>query len=141
MAEAGGRVLVNEASLWPGGRFATKVLAVTQRFLSANPLAVSGLLKGQLQAEQFIAHDPTSAKAAIGQRLTAMGNSLPEGILTQSFAQLTFTENPLPTSLLAEAQHAAAAGLLRPVSNLDGIYDLGPLNQLLKAAGQQPVVT
>jgi NitT/TauT family transport system substrate-binding protein len=141
MAEAGGRVLVNEASLWPGGRFATKVLAVTQRFLSASPLAVSALLKGQLQAEQFIAHDPISAKAALGQRLTAMANGLPTGILTQSFAQLTFTENPLPTSLLSEAQHAAAAGMLRPVSNLDGIYDLGPLNQLLKAAGQQPVGT
>jgi NitT/TauT family transport system substrate-binding protein len=70
-----------------------------------------------------------------------MANGLPTGILTQSFAQLTFTENPLPTSLLSEAQHAAAAGMLRPVSNLDGIYDLGPLNQLLKAAGQQPVGT
>jgi len=33
----------------------------------------------------------------------------------------------------ADAQHAVAVGLLTPVKNLSGIYDLGPLNALLKA--------
>jgi hypothetical protein len=32
-----------------------------------------------------------------------------------------------------------AVGLLTPVKNLAAIYDLGPLNKLLSAAGQQPV--
>jgi NitT/TauT family transport system substrate-binding protein len=139
MAAAGGRVLVNEASLWPGGQFPTAVLVVTQRFLSANPLAVSGLLKGQVQADDFLSTDRLSAEAAIAQRLTAIGSSLPPAILAQSFVQLTFTNNPLSDSLLSEAQHAATAGLLKPVKNLAAIYDLGPLNRVLKAAGQQPV--
>jgi NitT/TauT family transport system substrate-binding protein len=30
-------------------------------------------------------------------------------------------------------------GLLKPVSNLAGIYDLGPLNKLLAAAGKPQV--
>jgi hypothetical protein len=30
-------------------------------------------------------------------------------------------------------------GLLKPVSDLTGIYDLGPLNKLLAADGQQQV--
>ena len=139
LADAGGRVLVNEATLWPGGQFPTTVLVVTQKFLSANPLAVSGLLKGQLRAEEFLIADRVSAEAAIAQRLTAIGNALPAGVLAQSFTQLTFTDSPLPGSLLVEAQHAAATGLLKPVKNIAGIYDLGPLNQVLKAAGQQPV--
>ena len=139
MTAAGGRVLINEASLWPGGQFPTAVLVVTQRYLSANPRAVTALLKGQLQADRFLTADPISAQAALGQRLTALGNSLPPAVLDRSFSQLTFTDNPLPGSLLTEAQHAAAAGLLKPVTSLASICDLGPLNQVLKAAGQPPV--
>jgi hypothetical protein len=30
-------------------------------------------------------------------------------------------------------------GLLKPVTNLGGIFDLGPLNKLLAAAGQPQV--
>ena len=139
MTAAGGRVLVNEASLWPGGQFPTAVLVVTQKFLAANPLAVTGLLKGHLQAGEFLTDEPVSAAAAIGQRLTATGNALPKEILARSLKQLTFTASPLPRALLAEAQHAASAGLLKPLKNLSGIYDLGPLNKVLKAAGQRAV--
>ena len=139
MTAAGGRVLVNEASLWPGGQFPTAVLVVTQRYLSANPRAVTALLKAQLQADRFLTADRTSAQAVLGQRLTALGNGLPPAVLDRSFSQLTFTENPLPGSLLTEAQHAAAAGLLKPVNSLASICDLRPLNQVLQAAGQPPV--
>src|SRR5215469_4276746 len=46
----GGWRLVNEASLWPGGKFVTTNLVVTQSFLKAHPSTVNGLLKGQIQA-------------------------------------------------------------------------------------------
>jgi NitT/TauT family transport system substrate-binding protein len=139
LAAAGGRVLVNEASLWPHGQFPTSVLAVTQRFLAANPAAVTGLLKGHVQASEFLTANRASAQAAVAQRLTALGNSLPPGVIAQSFAQLTFTSDPLPGPTLAEAQHAIAARMLKPLTDLARVYDLGPLNKVLKAAGQQPV--
>jgi NitT/TauT family transport system substrate-binding protein len=140
MVAAGGHVLVNEASLWPGGRFATAVLVVTQRYLSAHPGAVTGLLKGQVQAENLIVTAPASAAQAVNQELaTRQGSRLPASVLTQSFAQIAFTNDPLASSILAEAQHAAAAGLLKPVRTLSGIYDLGMLNKLLRSAGQRPV--
>jgi NitT/TauT family transport system substrate-binding protein len=52
---------------------------------------------------------------------------------------ITFTNDPIASSLLADAQHAAAVGLLTPTKNLSSIYDLGPLNALLKAGGQPQV--
>jgi len=139
MTAAGGRVLVNEATLWPGGQFPTSVLVVTQRYLTADSLAVTALLKGQAQTDRFLTTSQVSARAAIAQRLTAIGSPLTAAVIARSFAQLTFTSNPLPATLLTEAQHAAAAGLIKPVKNLTSIYDLGPLNQVLKAAGQPPV--
>jgi sulfonate transport system substrate-binding protein len=140
MVAAGGHVLVNEASLWPGGRFATAVLVVTRRYLSAHPEAVTGLLKGHIQTENLITTAPASAAQAVNQALaTRQGSRLPAAVLAQSFGQITFTEDPLAASILAEASHAAAAGLLKPVHALDGIYQLGTLNKLLRAAGQRPV--
>jgi hypothetical protein len=32
-----------------------------------------------------------------------------------------------------------AVGLLKPVNNITGLYDLGPLNKLLTAAGEPQV--
>jgi NitT/TauT family transport system substrate-binding protein len=130
---------VDEASLWPGGQFPTAVLVVTQRFLASNPRAITGLLEGQVQAVKLLTANRVSAQAALQQRLTAMGGTLAPLVLAQSLTQLTFTDNPLPAALLTEAQHAAAAGLLTPVKNLVSIYDLGPLNRVLQATGQQPV--
>jgi NitT/TauT family transport system substrate-binding protein len=140
MAADGGHVLVNEASLWPGSRFATAVLVVTVKFLSAHPAMVTALLKGQVEGSDLLNTDRTAAQAAAGTELTDLfGHSLPAQLLTASFAQITFTNDPLAGTMLAEAQHAAAAGLLKPPESLAGLFDLGPLNKLLRAVGQATV--
>jgi NitT/TauT family transport system substrate-binding protein len=140
LAAAGGRVLVNEASLWPGGRFSTGVLVVTQRMLSKDPGAVTALLEGQLAADDYIAAHPVPAEAAVAQELTARtGTGLGRRVLAASFTQFTFTSDPVTGSVLTEARRAAAAGLIKPVHSLAGLFDLGPLNVLLRAAGRRPV--
>ena len=135
----GGKRLVNEASLWPGGKFVTTNLVVTQSFLKAHPSTVNGLLKGQIEANSYINSDPTAAaQAANGELTELLGKGLPSGVLTQSLKYITFTNDPIASSLTTDAQHAVAVGLLKPV-NLSGIYDLGPLNKLLQADGQPQV--
>ena len=142
LAAAGGRVLVNEAGLWPGGRFTTSVLVVTRRFMARDPGAVIGLLRGQIQADDFIATRRVSAQAIVGQELTArLGSRLPQAVLASSFAQLSYTADPDAASILAEARHAAAAGLIKPVRSLAGLFALGPLNRLLRAAGHHQVIS
>src|SRR5215831_10369403 len=135
----GGKRLVNEASLWPGGKFVTTNLVVTQSFLKAHPGVVNGLLKGQIQANSYINSSPTAAaQAANGELTELLGKGLPSNVLTQSLKYITFTNDPIASSLTADAQHAVSVGLLKPV-NLSGIYDLGPLNKLLQADGQPQV--
>jgi sulfonate transport system substrate-binding protein len=135
----GGRRLVNEASLWPGGRFVTTNLVVTQAFLTSHPGTVNGLLKGQIQANSHIHASPSAAAAEANAELAKLtGKGLPANVLTTSLHYLTFTNDPIASSLRTDASHAVAVGLLKPVS-LAGIYDLGPLDSLLKAAGQPQV--
>jgi sulfonate transport system substrate-binding protein len=120
----GGKRLVNEASLWPGGKFVTTNLVVTQSFLKDHASVVNGLLKGQIEANDYINSNGQAAAQAANTELTELlGKGLDPGILTKSLTYLTFTNDPIASSLKADAQHAVAVGLLKPV-NLNGIYNL-----------------
>ena len=136
----GGTRLVNEASLWPGGNFVTTNLVVTQSFLKAHPSTVNGLLKGQIEANSYINSNSTAAASVANAELTKLlGKGLKPNVLSAALPYIHFTNDPVASSLTADAQHAVAVGLLTPVKNLSGIYDLGPLNALLKADGQPQV--
>ena len=140
MVAAGGHVLVNEASLWPNGQFVTTAVVVTQTFLAAHPTVVSDLLKGQIEANSFIASNKSAAETAANAELASLtGKGLKTPVLGAAFAEITFTNVPIEASLISDASHAVAVGLLKPVGNLSAIYDLGPLNKLLAAAGQPTV--
>jgi NitT/TauT family transport system substrate-binding protein len=138
----GGHVLVNEATLWPNGQFVTTNLVITQKFLAANPAVVTDLVKGSVEANAFINNASTKAQAeaAANAELTSLtGKGLKPAILAQAFQEVTFTNDPIESSLTTDAQHAVAVGLLKPVQNLSSVYDLAPLNKLLTADGQQAV--
>ena len=140
MIADGGHALVNEASLWPGGQFVTTELVATQSFIAKNPTVISDLLKGQIEANSYIASDKSAAETAANAELDSLsGKSLKTPILQAAFAQVTFTNDPIAASLITDANHAVSVGLLSPVKNLSGIYDLGPLNKLLATAGQTQV--
>jgi NitT/TauT family transport system substrate-binding protein len=140
MVSAGGHVLVNEASRWPGGQFVTTNLVATTSFMNAHPTVIDDLLKGQIEANNFIRNDKPAAEGAANAELASLtGKGLKPGVLAASFAQVSFTNDPIASSLLTDAQHAEAVGLLSPIKNLDGIFDLSPLNKLLAADGQPQV--
>jgi NitT/TauT family transport system substrate-binding protein len=132
MVKAGGTRLLSE----PG---VTTLLVVTQSFLAAHPSTVAALLKGQVQANDYITSNPTGALAAANAELTALeGKGIKSSILPAAFSEITFTDDPDAASLAQDAKEAESLGLLSTV-NLNGIYDLGPLNQQLKAAGEPQV--
>ena len=140
MVADGGHVLVDEASLWPGGKFVTTQLVVMSSYLKDHPDVINGLLKGQIAATDFLNKDKAAAQQAANEQLaTLTGKSLKPDILAETFKHITFTDDPIASSLITDAQHATAVGLLDPISNLSTMYDLDPLNKLLSAAGEQTV--
>ena len=132
MVKDGGTVLISE----PG---VTTLLVVTQSLLSAHPAIVADLIKAQVQANSFIKSSPAAAEAAANAELAAYtGKPLKASLVAASFKEITFTDDPDASSLTTDASQAVSLGLLKPV-NLSGIFDLGPLNQALVAAGQPQV--
>jgi NitT/TauT family transport system substrate-binding protein len=127
MVQDGGTVLLSE----PG---VTTLLIVTKSFLSAHPAIVTDLLKAQVQANAFIKSNPAQAQADANAELASYtGKPLKADLIAASFKEITFTNDPNQASLKADAEQAVSLGLLKPV-NLDGIYDLGPLNKVLASA-------
>jgi len=132
MVNDGGTVLLKE----PG---VTTLLVVTQSFLSAHPAIVADLVKAQVQANAFINSNPAQAQADANAELASYTSKpLKPDIVAASFKEITFTNDPDAASLKTDADQAVSLGLLKPV-NLSGIYELGPLNQALAAAGEAQV--
>lgn len=137
--EGGGKVLVDEADLWPEGKYVTTQIIVRTEFLDKYPGTVKAILEGHLDALDFIESDPTQAQQVTNSQIEALTQkALPEEVLTAAWKNLTFTDDPIATSLEKSAKDAEEVGLLDPV-NLKGIYSLDILNSLLKADGKPEV--
>ncbi|MFI6517091.1 ABC transporter substrate-binding protein [Spirillospora sp. NPDC050679] len=137
--ESKGKVLVDEKSLWPGGKFVITHLLVRTDFQKEHPDLVKKLLEAHVEANQFINDDKAAAaKVANDQLNTLTGKPLKPEVLKSTFDNVEFTNDPIASSLTEGAKHAQDVGLLEPV-DLKGIYDLTVLNSILKAGGKAQV--
>ncbi len=137
--EGGGRIVVDERDLWPLGQFVTTQLVVRTAFLQQHQDVIEGLLNGQVQANEFVNQHPVEAQRLVNDVIGEItGKKLSDRVIATAWQHLTFTDDPIASSLRDAAEHAAAVGLLKRV-DLRGIYALGPLNRELALAGQPAV--
>ncbi|NEW71792.1 ABC transporter substrate-binding protein [Streptomyces rapamycinicus] len=135
----GGKVLLDESSLWPDKKFVITNLIVKQSFLKEHPKVVEAVLRGSVKTNAFIKANPEQAKNAANAALKEeTGKPLPAEVIDPAWKSIQVTDDPLASTLNTEADHAVQAGLLEK-PDLKGIYDLGPLNKVLKAEGKPPV--
>ncbi|MET9967572.1 aliphatic sulfonate ABC transporter substrate-binding protein [Streptomyces sp. NPDC006356] len=135
----GGKVLLDEADLWPDKKFVITNVIVRQDFLKEHPEAVEAVLRASVLTNRWIGDNPEKAKAAANAQLkTDTGKALPADVLDPAWQSIQVTDDPLAATLDTEARHAVEAGLLQK-PDLTGIYDLAPLNKVLKAEGEPEV--
>ncbi|MEV0319315.1 aliphatic sulfonate ABC transporter substrate-binding protein [Streptomyces sp. NPDC050658] len=135
----GGKVILDEADLWPDKKFVITNIIVSQDFLKEHPKVVEAVLRGSVKTNQWIKDNPEKAKASANAALKeASGKALPAEVIDPAWKSIQTTDDPLAATLDSEADHAVKAGLLDE-PDLKGIYDLGPLNKVLKAAGRPAV--
>jgi NitT/TauT family transport system substrate-binding protein len=131
IVEGGGKQLVDERELWPGGLFATTLLVVRTDFLKSHRDAVKRLLEAQVQADLMVNRQPSEAQRIANDALASLtGKRLGEQVVSTAWAHMQFTNDPLPASLRAEAEHAQKVGLLAR-ADLRGLTDLTLLNEVL----------
>jgi NitT/TauT family transport system substrate-binding protein len=137
--EGGGKVLVNEATLWPDGKFVTTHVIVRTDFLKAHPDLVSRFLRAHVAAVDFATSRGADARGVVNSALEKLtGKGLKPEVIEAAWRSLTFTVDPIASSLRKSAEDARSVGLLDPV-DLSGIYALEPLNAVLGSLGKAPV--
>lgn len=135
----GGKVLLDESTLWPADKFVITNIIVSQKFLSEHPDVVEAVLRGTVNTNKWINANPDEAKASANAALKELsGKELPAEVLDPAWESIQITDDPLAATLQSQADHAVKAGLLEK-PDLNGIYDLKPLNKILKAEGRPEV--
>ncbi|MFD5185518.1 ABC transporter substrate-binding protein [Streptomyces sp. NPDC058372] len=135
----GAKALLDEADLWPDKKFVITNIIVSQKFLKEHPDAVEAVLRGSVKTNKWINDNPEEAKASANDALKSLtGKPLPADVLDPAWKSIQITDDPLAATLDSQAQHAVNAGLLEK-PDLQGIYDLRPLNKVLKAEGAPAV--
>jgi NitT/TauT family transport system substrate-binding protein len=138
--EGDGKILVDEADLWPGGRYVTTQLIVTTEFLKDHADVVKKLVAGQVAANDFIKSSPFDAQTDVSNNIEKItGKPIPGDLVIASFKNIEFTDDPIPASLAKNNKDAKAIPGLTSADSLRGIYDLSFLNTALKAAQEQTV--
>lgn len=144
LVRAGGVVLVDERTLWPNGAFVTTDVIVRTTFLQQNPAAVAAFLTAHLDSLDAIAADPARAQRDVAAQIkTITEQDVEADLLSAAWQNLSFTADPLASTLRASAAHAEKVGLLKdkPDDDFAALYDLQLLNKALTARGLKEVTS
>lgn len=134
--EGGGRVYLEEKDLWPGGRYVTAVLVVRRAFLRDHPELVKRLLAAHVEATQRLNADQEAAARLISDEIKRETSAaMPLPIVRSALRRVEFSWEPLPKALAKAANDAHRVGFLPAAPDLSGIWELGPLREVLREKG------
>jgi len=135
--EAGGRLMLDERDIWPGGAFVTANIIVSTKLLEERPRLVKGFLEAHVEATVWINSNPSEAKEVVNAQMEKLaGKRLDDTVLTESFGRLNVTYDPVRSSLFTYSDWAFDLGFLGPSNpDLSGLYSLGTLNEVLREKG------
>lgn len=142
LVTAGGKVLIDERTLWPDGRFVTTNIIVRTEFLTQHPETVRAFLEAHLDALDAISKDPAAAQTAVAAQIKKItSQDQDQAGLASAWKNLAFGADPLAATLKTSADHADAVGLLatKPTDGFAKLWSIDQLNAALTARGQAQV--
>ena len=156
--QGNGFILVDERALWPpDGKFVTANILVRTDYLRDNPEIIKKLLEAHVDETLWInqklskTNDTRVDEKNIDELTLAFNEGLkkitgkvyPQGQLKDALSRTEFTYDPLSTSLNKIAADASDLGYINLGSvndiDLESIYDLDLLNEVLTTKGLNPV--
>jgi NitT/TauT family transport system substrate-binding protein len=138
--DAGAKVLLDEKTLWPDGRFPTTVIIVRSEFLQQYPQTVQAILRGHINAIEWAKSNEPEAKTLVNSTLKELaGSSLSQPVLDSAFKAIELTIDPIASTFPQLAKDSVTAGIVKEQVDLKGFADLNALNEALKATGKPAV--
>ncbi|MFB5599480.1 MAG: ABC transporter substrate-binding protein [Nitrososphaeraceae archaeon] len=140
--EGNGKLFLDEKDLWkPDKKFVTTQLIVKTDFLKKNPEIVKKILSTHVNITNWLNENKEEGMKVFNEEIKKIsGEEIPEEILKDSFDRIDFTYDPIKESLFEMAKDSFEIGYLgNDMPDLEGIYDLDLLNQVLKERGLEEI--
>jgi NitT/TauT family transport system substrate-binding protein len=140
LQEAGGKLFLDERTLWPNGDFVTTHLVVRAKFLAEHPGAVERLVRAHVDVTEYTNTSPAEAKVLLNRSIEkATSAALPVRVIDGAWENQKITYDPIASSLKKSAEDAFALGFLEKNPDLSTIYELTLLNKVLNEKGLSTV--
>lgn len=134
--KADGKIFLDEADLWAKGQYSTALILVSKKFLDKHRNLVKKYLEAHVELTLWIRENPLEAKKILKEEIEKeSGKELPQSILDAACRRIFFTYDPLVSSVLEQALAAHKAGFLKQQMDLSRLFDLDPLEEILKEKG------
>jgi sulfonate transport system substrate-binding protein len=139
--EGNGRLFLDERNLWPADKFVTANIIVNPEYLKNNPDVIKKFLEAHVNETQWInSHKEEALKSFNFELKKLTGQTIPDDQLKEAFSRLELTYDPLQETLIKSANDAFEIGYLgKTKPDLNGLYDLKILNEILKEKGLQGI--
>lgn len=139
--DGGGKLFIDERTLWPDGKFATTVVIVRKDFLDRNPALVKQWLEGHVRTTQWINQNSAEAQTVLRQELDRItGSTVKPEVIADAFSRTDFLHDPLEATIRKTAQAAIELGFIKDRVSLENLVSLALLNEVL-AAAELPQIT
>lgn len=123
--EGGGHVLVNEADLWPDGRFVTTHVVTTRVFLEARPDDLRNLLRAHDAVTRILAAPDPDALETLNDGIElATGKRLSATTLHDAAANILYTTDPFAASFQRQYAMAHDLGFADRPPDVSRVYHL-----------------
>ncbi len=132
--EENAKIFLDERDLWPDGKFTTAIIVVRSDYLQNHPDVIKKLLVTHVKETNWINNNKKEAIKIFNTQIEKLtGKTIPSDELEEAFSRMDVTYDPIENSLYKSADNAFDLGFLGDKKpNLDNIFDLSVLNQVLK---------
>lgn len=133
--QANGKIFLDERDLWPNGKFTTAVLVARTDYMQSYPDVVQKLLEAHVKETIWINNNKDESIKDFNIQLQKLtGKTIPNDVVSDAFARMDVTYDPVKSSVLKSAQDAFELGFLGDKKpDLSNMFDLSILDKVLQA--------
>ncbi|MFN4336167.1 MAG: ABC transporter substrate-binding protein [Candidatus Nitrosocaldus sp.] len=129
----GGKVFLDERSIWLDGRFATTVLVARSDLIDRRPEMVDRVLRVHINIIRWINEHRDEAMSIASKEIRSItGQSLPEDVVKSAFSSLDFTYDPMQGSIEGYIGKGRMLGLFHLDPTLDRLFYYDSLKSILE---------
>jgi NitT/TauT family transport system substrate-binding protein len=132
LAESPARILVDERTLWPGGKFPSTLVVASARALRERRAQVTARLRAHLELCVRWRRDPSAFAQQVNEAYGALtGKPLAPEVLASAFSRMEAVTDPMGEQLADMARHAQALGFA-PAGEVSGMVDGSLLQEIAR---------